>query len=570
MILRGLILFIVCLGWLPGLYAQPAADASVTAETAAPASSQEVLQALLEAINKIEAERVQLKRQVKRTSDPAVVQQIEAQLEALDRDLQDLKNLFEETATGGLSLSTLVHKPKDASFNWQRELEEIARPILDELKQLTERPRMIERLKSERAVYDDRLQTASSAIAELEDTIAQTEAATVKKALNALLEQWQDQRESAERRLQRIHAQLQRLSAPSGEPGKELVAKLQEFASGRGLNIVLAISGFMLVYLLLAGLERLLGRLNSRRHEPGTRRMARVAILLFRTLAIILSMFTAILVLYVRDDWLLLGLLILLIIGLVWGLQKSLPRYIKEIRILLNMGSVREGERIVYQGIPWKIASLNFYTILHNPLLHGSGLLRLPIDRLVDMQSRPYAPEEPWFPSQEGDVVILDGDVFGKVLLQTPETVQMQIMGAITTFSVESYLAKNPRNLSRDGFAVPITFGVDYQHQDVILSEIVPTLRAYLQEQLVQQPFHSHLKTLLVEFNEAAGSSLNLLVVAIFTGAGAEDYWSIRRFLQRTAVSACNQYGWIIPFDQVTVHLPSTQPPSLPSVEHVG
>lgn len=568
MIVRGLILFIV-LGWLPGLYAQPATDSSVAAETAAPASPEEVLQTLLEAINKIEAERAQLKRQVKRTSDPAVIQQSEAQLEALDRDLQDLKNLFEETATGGLSLSTLVHKPKDAPFNWQRELEEIARPILDELKQLTERPRLMERLKSERAVYEDRLQIARSAIAELEDAIAQTEVASVKKALNVLLEQWQDQRESAERRLQRIHAQLQRLSAPSGEPGKELATKLQEFASGRGLNIVLAISGFMLVYLLLAGLERLLGRLNSRRHEPGTRRMARVAILLFRTLAIILSMFTAILVLYVRDDWLLLGLLILLTIGLVWGLQKSLPRYIKEIRILLNMGSVREGERIVYQGIPWKIVSLNFYTLLHNPLLHGGGLLRLPIDRLIDMQSRPYALDEPWFPSQEGDIVILDGDVFGKVLLQTPEMVQMQIMGANTTLSVESYLAKNPRNLSRDGFAVPITFGVDYRHQDVVLSEIVPTLRAYLQEQLAQQPFHTHLKTLLVEFNEAASSSLNLLVVAIFTGAGAEDYWSIRRFLQRTAVSACNQYGWIIPFDQVTVHLPPAQP-LLPSARYVG
>ena len=146
-------------------------------------------------------------------------------------------------------------------------------------------------------------------------------------------------------------------------------------------------------------------------------------------------------------------------------------------------------------------------------------------------------------PEQEGDIVILEGDIYGKVLIQTPEIVQVQIVGATTTFHVADYLGKNPRNLSQDGFAIPIVFGLDYQHQNTLLSDIVPTLRAYLEEQLAQQPFQPHLKALLVEFNEAASSSLNLLIVAVFTGAAAEDYWSIRRFLQRTTVSACNLYG---------------------------
>jgi hypothetical protein len=44
--------------------------------------------------------------------------------------------------------------------------------------------------------------------------------------------------------------------------------------------------------------------------------------------------------------------------------------------------------------------------------------------------------------------------------------------------------------------------------------------------------------------------------VAVFEGAAAEHYWSIRRFLQRTAVDACNRYGWTIPFDQLTLHIP--------------
>lgn len=551
-----------------GIYAQPAPEAKpltpVSAQPVASPSPEESLQELLTAIKEIKKERAVLNQQLKRTPDPAAAQQIQEQLDPLDQRLHDLKHSFEEMVTGGHNLATLIKKPDDTPFNWQQELEQIVRPLLEELKQLTERPRLMERLRSEQAVYENRLQLANEAIAELEKTLEQSKAPLVRQSTKTLLNQWQDQRENAQGRLQRINAQLERLSASNGDLSEELTTRLQTFASGRGLNLLLAMAGFAFVYLGLTGLGRLISRFPHRKREAGTRRMARAVALLLRGFTVVLALFTTMLILYVRGDWLLLGLLILVTIGLALGLQKSLPRYVNEIRILLNMGSVREGERVVYNGIPWRIASLNIFSTLYNPLLLGGGVLRLPIDQMVDLQSRPYSPDEPWFPSKEGDIVILEGDIYGKVLRQTPEIVQVQIVGATTTFRVADYLGKNPRNLSWDGFAVPIVFGLDYQHQGIILTEIVPTLRAYLEEQLIQQPFHPHLKVLLVEFNEAASSSLNLLIVAVFTGAAAEDYWSIRRFLQRTTVSACNHYGWVIPFDQLTVHLPPTQQLALP------
>ncbi|SDY74354.1 hypothetical protein [Nitrosomonas sp. Nm33] len=557
----------ICAQPVPAAKPATATTTTTTKQSTESPSSEESLHELLVTIKETEKERAALSEQLKRTSDPAGVQQIQEQLESLNQRLLDLKNSFEEMVTGGLSLATLTRKSEEALFDWQKELEKIVRPLLDELKQLTERPRRIEQLKSEQMVQEDRLQLADTAIAKLEKALSQTTASSVKRALKELLNQWQEQRENAENRLQRINTQLQRLSTPSDELGEEFVARLQKFASGRGLNLVLALSGFVLIYVALMGLGRIISRLPSRKHEPGTRRLARAIALLLRALTVILASLIAKLILYVRGDWLLLGLMILLMIGLTWGLQKSLPRYIREIRLLLNMGGVREGERILYNGIPWRIASLNLFSTLYNPLLHG-GLLRLPIDRLVDLQSRPYSPEEPWFPSQEGDIVILEGDIYGKVLLQTPEIVQIQIIGATTTFSIADYLGKNPRNLSRDGFAIPIIFKLDYQHQEVILTDIVPTLRAYLEEQLAQQSFHPHLTGLLVEFNEATNSSLNLLIVGVFTGAGAEDYWSIHRFLHRTILSACNHYNWVISFDQLTVHLPPAQQPLLPLVNN--
>lgn len=436
------------------------------------------------------------------------------------------------------------------------------RPLLDELKRLTERPRTIERLRSEQTVYQNRIETTDAAITYIKETLTTIEDPVVKKALKATLEQWQNSQEDASSHLERIHAQLERLTTPSQESGQGFVVTLQEFVHGRGLNLALALAlgGFALTYLLLAGLGRLVGALINRGREPSAHWMAPAITLGFRGLTLILALLIATLILYARGDWVVLGLLVLLVVGLVWGLRQSLPRYLQEIRILLNMGSVREGERVVYNGIPWKITSLNLYSTWHNPLLRG-GFLRLPLDKMVNLQSRPHAPEEPWFPSQENDIVILDGDIYSKVLLQTPEVVQLQVGGATTTYTVANYFGKNPRNLSRDGFAVPVVVGLDYQHQDEILTNIVPVLRSYLEEQLKEQPFHPYLTTLLVEFNEAASSSLNLLLVVVCTGAGAEHYWSIRRFLQRATVSACNQYGWTIPFDQLTVRWPPAQPP---------
>ena len=564
MSVRWFIAIGLCALLTQSLYAQPATTPPETLPEnpqsqpppAEPPTLDAQLRTLLETIRAAETERTAINRQLRRTTNAEEAQKLQEQADQLTRRLQDLQISFEELATKGLSTADLRPKPV-SEFDWQRELEEVIRPLLDELKQLTERPRTVERLRGERTLAENQLQIAEKAIGRLENTLQQIETPAVTQALKNMLEQWRDHYEEAESRLQRVNTQIARLTAPGEETvGERFTATIQKFVSGRGLSLGLAVGGFILTYLALAGIGRLVGWLIQRGRKPKARSLVRAAALVFRGLTLILALSATLIILYVRSDWLLLGLLILLLISALWTLRQSLPRHMREIRTLLDMGSVREGERIIYAGVPWRIATLNLYSTLHNPLLRG-GALRLPLDRLTDLQSRPPAPDEPWFPSRENDIVILDGDIWGKVLLQTPEVVQVRVIGSIKTFTVAEYLGKNPRNLTLDGFAIPVVFGLDYRHQAEILTDIVPRLRAYLEEHLRQQPFHPHLTTLLVEFNEAAGSSLNLLIVAVFTGAGAEDYWAIRRFLQRTAVSACNQYGWTIPFEQLTVHMAS-------------
>ena len=77
----------------------------------------------------------------------------------------------------------------------------------------------------------------------------------------------------------------------------------------------------------------------------------------------------------------------------------------------------------------------------------------------------------------------------------------------------------------------------------------------YLAAHLKASDFGRYLKDFFVEFDEAAASSLNFFVWAAFSGEAAESYGRVHRLLQGLAVDACNAHGWVIPFNQVTVHL---------------
>jgi len=114
------------------------------------------------------------------------------------------------------------------------------------------------------------------------------------------------------------------------------------------------------------------------------------------------------------------------------------------------------------------------------------------------------------------------------------------------------------------GFSIVLKFGIDYQHQALATGEIRKKFEDYLAARLKDSQVGAHLKEFFVEFDEAAASSLNFLVYAAFAGEAAEFYGRVRRILQGLAVDACNANDWVIPFDQMTVHLAQDEktPPS--------
>jgi len=462
---------------------------------------------------------------------------------------------FEEISTGAVDLG-LFEEASSENFNWQEELKDILKPALFELKKITEKPRQIEKLRSDKTAVQTRIEAAELAIKEIEALINAVDSKKIKQPLETLLKDWQQRRDNLRGEAQLIDFQLNE-KVNSGESRSEAIANaLKSFFTGRGLNLLLAFLAFLLTFIALRYISHLLERRISRGQDKEKRFAARLVHVIFQVLTVLLSLLVLMLTLYVLSDWLILTLLIIVLVGVAFALRNSLPRYIDEARLLLNIGAVREGERVIYNGLPWKVSRLNIYSDLVNPLLTG-GRLRLPMSEMLQLISRRWSRNEPWFPCKPGDYIVMDDDTYGCVELQTPEQVQLKALGgSIKTYATTDFITRTPRNLS-GGFGLFVSFGLDYGLQSTITTSVVGQLKEYLSNAFYESHYKEYLDVLDVEFDEAASSSLNMKIITLFSGDAAKEYFSLKRFIQSSAVEACNNQGWTIPFNQLTVHTDS-------------
>jgi hypothetical protein len=257
-------------------------------------------------------------------------------------------------------------------------------------------------------------------------------------------------------------------------------------------------------------------------------------------------------VFYLAEDWVLFSLGILLLLGIALMLRHALPKYWSQAQLYLNIGPVREGERILMDGLPWEVQEINFYCKLINPEADISQ--RIPLSDLVEEKSRPVRTHEPWFPCKNGDWVILNDGVRGKVTGISMELVQLvQRGGAHVTYTTSDFLSHSPKNLSTN-FRIKETIGISYSLQQESTSDIPEKLQTYLLQRIKDEGYEEALLNLRVEFSLANESSLDLTVIADFKGEVGDLYNRFRRAIQRWCVDACSFYQWEIPFPQMTLH----------------
>ncbi len=511
-----------------------------------------ILQVRNEFVMNIQRQEELLKAAEGENGDEDEAQAIRETLAELQERFRATEKTFQSIATG-INLETFAQKKSNTEFNWQKEVHEIVGPIIEELKSLTARPREIERLRNEISAYTRQLTTINNVLDHLLLLKYYTTRQEIEQLLTAVENSWIEREKDVSSHLDVAEHQLEEKRNAAKPFGDSVQQFARNFFSTRGRNVVLAVLTFGGVLFLLHYGYRYLVKI-SPFHEGLHRTFSgRLIDVVYGISTVLGATLALIVVLYVVADWVLLGLVLFLLFGIVWAARQGLPIVWEQIKLLLNLGTVRENERVMYHGLPWKVLSLKLHTRFHNPALKG-GMIRLPLRDLVGLQSRPFHKHEPWFPSRESDWVLLDDGTFGTVTLQTPEIVQLQLLGGSQkTYPTLAFMDRNPTNFSRN-FRVEVTFGVDYKHQDVSTHEIPEKLKSRIQADLEQAGYWSHLETLTVEFKEAAASSLDMAILADFSGEMAQDYQTLQYLFQRIAVDASNEHGWDIPFTQITVH----------------
>lgn len=478
---------------------------------------------------------------------------IQAELNEIGDAIVEQEASFEMILTAGFELNKEDAEEKK-DFDWQRDLLEIVQPIMSELRQLTENKRKLDNMHKKIAFYESQISDIGEVLTHFTKINKQGFEKEALIEFERIDKKWKDQQEETKHLLE--VAQLQHDEMIKSQSAKEISMgeHARQFAAGRGATLLMALAAFVAVYASMLVLLKFSKWISNRKGEEKSTYYQRIITLSYHFLMGALAIAAMFYVLSVRDDQVLIGLTVLLLLSIVWLLKSSIPSYINELRVLLNTGPVREGECIIYNGIPMQIESLNYYTKLVNPALPELEL-RLTLAELAHYVSRPFSENEPWFPCKVGDYVMLSGDIYGMVKCITLEHIVLSLSDGTMprTYTITDFLAAKPRNYSQ-GFVAITDFGIDYKHQASCTVDVPNILREGIRRGLLQETYGASLKDVSVHFAKANTSSLDYKIIATFDGAAAGELHPITRALQRYAVEVCNQQQWTIPFAQLVVH----------------
>ncbi|MDH5514598.1 MAG: hypothetical protein OEY45_05500, partial [Gammaproteobacteria bacterium] len=390
----------------------------------------------------------ELREQLRQTGDSTEIPDIEKKLERLNTEITGLQESFEYVLLGGANESLVTDQPEQP-INWKAELEQISKPLLSSLKELTARPRQIDSLHREIDSRETQLKTIEKALGSLAQFSNMGLSPALAESVRQLTTEWEQRRDDTQRLLDISNNTLSRLKTESTTWKSSTWEALTEFVRGRGLTFLIALVISLAIWFASKGILSLYWRwLYRAKHNTGIAR-APLFYYSYRLATAIIIVLAILMVLYVRGDVLFLTLALIAIAGAALSLRQTLPRYTAELRLLLGVGPVREEERIVYNGVPYLVESLSIYSVLRNPLLEG--VVRLPLHTMNSLVSRP-AHQEPWFPCKASDYILFANGNLGRVLRQTIEFVEVAVQDATIQIRTQDFLSQDVRNLTRDGF----------------------------------------------------------------------------------------------------------------------
>ena len=437
--------------------------------------------------------------------------------------------------------------------DYLQEAQELLGPAFDTIQRISERPRKIESLRKELQVYQEKLAITQLAIKNIEVVKSSTEFAylmpDIEEFLGDATYNVNDLSQEFTLKIDRINRELSELTKDDQTLLGAATELSKEFFSNKGKHLGIAFLLFVFTMWLLTVLKNIV---ILKMLKKGTVVWIYKPIhALYGLITFIFALSVSITSLYVMGDWVLVTIIVLMISAVLWGSKSYIHKYLAEGRLILNLGTIKEGELVIFRGIPWKVKNINFVTIFENEYL-DSSIIRIEIAQIFHMHSRKILPNEQWFPTRTSDWVILSDGTYGQIKSQTVEQITIEIEeGERKYFTTQDYLNLRPSNLSH-GFSLNILWNLDYNIQDQLLDSIIPRLREKLKNELESLKIQA--KKFSLDFHSAGTHSLNLLINVKFHGNQAYQKHKLERQLNEMMLRISTQENLNIPFEQIAIH----------------
>lgn len=506
-------------------------------------------------LDNVNARRAKVLEELEVTEDPDHKESLELTLTQLDQQKRNFEKMFEKTALGGLAVELYNvagnEEEEIQQYDWQKELIKIVQPVFSSLQNLTESQRKRDFIRSTRSELEQNVASIDEALLHL-DAIDRSQLSPASlNQLNKIHSSWEIKRAYYENQLELVNLQYREM-AKEGTLTERIINGIWSFITNQGKILLISLGTFFgLLYIFSWVLRRIIARherkIKMHANIKKTSLIWRIILLIYEIFSYLIAFAALLVILHSSGDMVLFGFAILLLLAIIVSLRNSIPAYFRRLRTFLNMGLAREGERVIYQGIPWEIEHINLYSVfLYNPLL-DNGRIRLTIDCLEEMVSRDVLHDEAFYPTIAGNTVLI-GDVYAKVVRQTPETVYLDSHGTLFEYGTEEFAANKPMNISA-GYIASTQFILDRSHQHDDIDQILAQLKEVAEEYLKTDPDCAALANAVYSnFKEVNIYGDLVFGLAISMGPNAEGYYyGIPRLLQRSGLIAAERFGWKLP-----------------------
>lgn len=535
-------------------------EAEAKAESEALESRTQIKNSLLSLSETLESRRTriaELSRDLQRTRDETEQASLQAEIDELKAEISQVQDEIEIVVLGLQSreYAEIGNSPTETDqFDLGTEVGRIFQPLVISLKRATEPSRRMEELRQLSSRTQRRQEVAQATL----DHIGQfrqdevTYPAEIEERLTAYEEAWKTRFQESVDLGNALQQQLDAAQRAQGNTFTQFTDDFGSFIINRGANLLMAL-GSAIAFFVLCQLLRV-GLINFYRTKRTGVLSAPIRIIgmVISFIGIIGALMIAITIFNIRHDWLMLAMSLLLALAISWSFVKALPTLLEEMRVLLNLGSVREGERTIVNGLPYRIERLSIYSKLVNPALQGGSLV-FPVRELINMHSRPITEGEAWFPTEIGDWIVRDGQNY-EIVNQSPEHVIMRRPGGSEDFvPVAEFLDTLFISLS-SGYRRTHVVGLSYDHLDIASDHIPGILSKSVYKRIAARIGEEAILNIETRLLDLGDSSLDFKVL-VDIGPDQGQHWQpIQTDIANGVVDACLANGWKIPFPQLVVH----------------